>query len=49
MKMEESLKWAKADEEIRKQIVKEVWAPERVEYEVPKRQFKDMYLCAEGK
>ena len=49
MKIQESLKWAKADEEIRKQIVKEVWHPDRVEYEVEKRQFKDMYLCAESK
>ena len=49
MKYLEAIEWAKAEEEVRKQIVKQVFAPERVEYEVERRQFKDMYLCAEGK
>ena len=37
MKYLEAIKWAKAEEEVRKQIVKQVFAPDRVEYEVEKK------------
>ena len=49
MKIQEALEYAKADKAQRKEIVKKVWHPDRVEYEVEKRQCKDQDLPSESK
>ena len=49
LKMDEALLYARAEQEQRKQIVKQVLAEGRAELEKPKRQYKDMQLSVEGK